>query len=99
MVRLKISEIDDYIYKLIDDNKKIYIFNLEFIDIKKDIKEGDFIIMPAELLNPKYEGYSTNYTFGEMDSIYGKNNLDINSTDVIMVETSDENKYYKRLYG
>ena len=73
MVKLEITKIDGYIYQLLDQNKNKHSLNLEFIGIKEDIKVGDFINISDELLNQEYSGYSTNYTFGELKSKYGKN--------------------------
>jgi len=38
------------------------------------VKDGDYIHISAELLNPRYAGYSTSYTFGNLNNKYGKDN-------------------------
>ena len=99
MIKLKIVNIDGYQYYLEDEDKHNYIFNLEFLDVEDDIKVGNFINISAELLNPRYAGYSTNYTFGSLESKYGKDKIKLNDIDVIKIETEDKEIYLKRLYG
>lgn len=60
MVKLKIINIDGDIYNLKDTKENNYTLNLEFFDIDKKPQIGDYIYMSAELLNPRYEGFSTN---------------------------------------
>ena len=99
MIKLKIVNIDGYQYYLEDEDKRNYIFNLEFLDVEDGIKVGNFINISAELLNPRYAGYSTNYTFGSLESKYGKDKIKLNDIDVIKIETEDKEIYLKRLYG
>lgn len=66
---------------------------------QKDQRNGDYICIAEELLNPKYEGYSTSYTFGSLESIYGKENILINDIDIIKVIIDEKEIYLKRLYG
>lgn len=99
MKKLKIINNDNYLYDLEDESKNKYTLNLEFHDIKERINVGDYIYISAELLNPKYAGYSTSYTFGKLDSKYGKENISMNDIDVIKIETNNLEIYLKRLYG
>lgn len=99
MIKLKIVNIDGYQYYLEDEDKHNYIFNLEFLDVEDDIKVGNFINISAELLNPRYAGYSTNYIFGSLESKYGKDKIKLNDNDVIKIEIEDKEIYLKRLYG
>lgn len=55
--------------------------------------------MSEELLYENYEGYSTSYTFGNMDSKYGKKNVSENDIDVIKIVVDKKEIYLKRLYG
>lgn len=55
--------------------------------------------MNKELLNSKYEGYSTIYTFGDLKSKYGKTNISLDDIDVIKVILDKTEIYLKRLYG
>ena len=59
MVKLRIVDIDNYKYYLEDEYKNNYTINLEFFDLKEKLKIGNYIYMNKELLNSKYEGYST----------------------------------------
>lgn len=99
MKRLKIIKKDNYIYNLMDEKENTYTINLEFLDIKEELKEGDYLNISAELLNPKYAGYSSSYTFGKLDNKYGKENIQLNSIDVIKIEINEKELYLKRLYG
>ena len=82
-----------------DKNNNKYELNLEFNDIEEQPQIGDYIYISAELLNPKYAGYSTSYTFGKLENKYGKENIEIDDIDVIKVKTKKLEIYLKRLYG
>ncbi len=99
MVRLKILEIDDFIYKLEDEQNKTYTMNLEFFDIDEELKVGDYINISPKLLDIRYEGYSTNYTFGSVDSEYGKKFITPDDIDLIKLEINQKEIFLKRLYG
>lgn len=99
MIKLELIDKKDYIHKFKDNNDKLYTLNLEFLDIEKEIEVGDYISFSAELLNPRYAGYSTNYTFGSLESKYGKDKIKLNDIDVIKIQTEDKEIYLKRLYG
>ena len=99
MVKLKINNISNYDYELEDMEENKYTLNIEFLDIEEKPKVGDYISISAELLNPRYAGYSTNYTFGSMDSEYGKDNLSPLDIDVIKLEIDKKEILLKRLYG
>ena len=55
--------------------------------------------MSEELLKKNYEGYNTNYTFGGLDSIYGKKDIELTDIDVIKLVIDKKEIYLKRLYG
>ena len=99
MKKLKITKKEDYKYFLEDEIGNKYDFNMSFLDIAEEIGIGDYIVFSDELLNPKYEGYSKMYTFGDLESKYGKNNISLTDIDVIKVVTKDKEIYLKRLYG
>jgi hypothetical protein len=99
VVKLRIVEIEGYEYELLDINNQRYKFNLEFIDIFEQPKVDDFIVMDECLLNPRYAGYSTSYTFGPMDSKYGKENVTQADPDFVVLIVDDEEIVLKRLYG
>ena len=99
MIKLKIVNIDGYKYNLEDEDEHNYIINLEFFDVEEKLKIGNYIYINRELLNSKYEGYSTSYTFGSLENKYGKENISIDDIDVIKVILGKEEIYLKRLYG
>ena len=99
MIKLKIVNKSNYDYELEDMKENKYTLNLEFLDVEEKPKEGDYISISAELLNPRYEGYSTNYTFGKLDNEYGRKDLSPIDIDVIKVEIDKKEILLKRLYG
>lgn len=99
MIRLEVVDKKDYIYKFKDNKDNIYTLNLEILDLEKEIKVGDYVSFSAELLNPRYVGYSTNYTFGSLENKYGRDKIKLNDIDIIKIETEDKEIYLKRLYG
>ena len=99
MVKLKIINISNYDYELEDMKDNKYTLNLEFLDIEEKPEVGDYISISAELLNPRYAGYSTNYTFGSLDNEYGRKNISPIDIDVIKLEIDSKEILLKRLYG
>jgi hypothetical protein len=99
MIKLKIVNIDSYKYNLQDEDKNNYIINLEFFDLEEKPKIGDYIYINKQLLNSKYDGYSTSYTFGSLENKYGKEKISIDDIDVIKVVLDKTEIYLKRLYG
>ena len=98
MIKLEIINKDDYIYNLKDEKDNKYDLNLEFLDIAESPKVGDYIYISAQLLNPRYAGYSTSYTFGGLDNKYGREHLSPKDIDVIKVEIDKKEIFLKRLY-
>jgi len=98
MIKLQIINRNNYLYEL-KDNDKRYSMNLEFLDIDENLKEGDYIFFSRELLDPKYEGYSTSYTFGNLENKYGKSNISIEDIYLIKIVIDEKEIYLKRLYG
>lgn len=100
MVKLKVESVKDkYVYKLVNDINEEYQFNLEFVDLETLPKENDYIYMSAELLNPRYAGYSTLYTFENLEHKCGKANITLDDIDVIKLVVDNKEIYLKRLYG
>lgn len=99
MTKLKIVDKKKYEYNLEDENNNKYNLVLDFFDIKDKPKIGDYIYMRKDLLNPKYDGYSTSYVFGNLENKYGKENISIDDIDIIKVVMDDLEIYFKRLYG
>ena len=96
MVKLKIININDYEYSLKDEEEHNYIINMEFFDVDENPRIGDYIYINKELLNPKYDGYSTSYTFGSLENKYGKENIQMEDIDVIKVTLNNKEIYLKR---
>lgn len=99
MIKLEIVDKNNYEYTLKDERDNNYILNLDFFDIEEKPKNGDYIYINKELLNSKYEGYSTSYTFGSLENKYGRENILIDDIDVIKVVIDNMEIYLKRLYG
>lgn len=99
MEKLKIIKKDGNEYKFIDENDNEYEFVIIFYDIDFEPEVGDFIEFNEDLLDETYDGYSLFYTFGSIDSVYGKENIDKNDTDIIVLITKEKNTFMKRLYG
>lgn len=99
MMKLRIVEKNNYLYNLEDEVNNKYIINFEFLDIGNNPDVGNYICMNEELLNPKYDGYSTFYTFGSLDSQYGKKDIKLNDIDVVKLVMDEKEIYLKRLYG
>ena len=99
VVKLRIIKINGYSYELWDEHHQTYKLNLEFVDVFEQPKEDDFIVIEDCLLNPRYEGYSSSYTFGPLDSKYGKENVTQADPDWVVLIVDDEEIALKRLYG
>lgn len=99
MTKLKIVDKKNYEYKLEDENNNKYKLVLDFLDVKDKPKIGDYIYINEELLNSRYDGYSTRYVFGNLENKYGKENISIDDIDVIKVIIDNLEIYLKRLYG
>lgn len=99
MKKLKIINKDNYLYILEDKSHKQYQLNLEFQDINIIPNINDYIYISEKLLDKNYNEYSTMYTFGALDSTYGRNIDNENNPDIIKIELKDNSKYLKRLYG
>lgn len=98
MVKLKILDKNNYEYKLEDEKGKLYKINLEFLDVNNPLI-GNYIYINEELLNPRYDGYSTSYTFGGLKNKYGKKDIPPDDIDVIKIISDNKEIYLKRLYG
>lgn len=99
MVKLEIVKNNNYEYILKDECGGIYDLSIGFWDIEYKPQIGDYIYMNEELLNPRYSGYSTGYTFGDLNSQYGKVITEKEDIDVIKIENDKIEIYLKRLYG
>ncbi len=94
-VRLEIVNIDGYLYYLKSEDNKKFVLNLEFVNVDYKLQNGDYIWFAKSLLEEK----NSTYTFGDIESEYGRANFLLNDTDVIKIETKDKEIFLKRLYG
>ena len=99
MVLLRIQQIDKNLYNLKDQNEVDYELVIKFLDIDIVPSIGDIIHMNEQLLSNSYEGYSPFYTFGSLESVYGKANISLDDMDVIKLCSGGKTLYLKRLYG
>ena len=99
MKKLKIINIDKYMYDFVDMDGNNYRINIEFHDMEKELQVGDNICFNEQLLNPKYDGYSTSYTFGNFENQYGKKDINLDDIYVIKCIVDEKEIYLKRLYG
>lgn len=95
MIELMINKIEGYNYSLIDKEKNEYTLNLEFYDLKDEVKAYDKILMPKRIL--KQKNMMLNY--GLLDNICGKIITNSNEEDLLVLITKNKNIYLKRLYG
>ena len=96
MKKLIVSKIDDYQYVLKETaNDKIYRYSLEFYNLDKKLKIGDYIFVHDELLQERNQLLC----FDTLNSKYGRK---INSSfdkDLIVLMINNEKIYLKRVYG
>ena len=85
MKKVKITNIDNYVYTFEDKDQKTYIKNIEFQGAEMNI--GDYIYIPNEVL--------------EEDNIYtyGPVNKDAQLDDLIKIIKNDKDIYLQRYYG
>lgn len=100
MKKLKIDKIDGYNYVLIEEfSQKIYIFSIEFYDMVESPKENDFIYIHENLLDKNYPEYSTDYCFGALNSDCGRDLIEDNQDQIIIVVINHKKIYLQRLFG
>lgn len=99
MVKLEIINKKEGLYYLKDSKNNNYEFSMEFYDIDESPKIGDYLELSAELLNPRYAGYSTLYVFGNLENPCGRNTINMNNIDIIKLIVENKEIILKRLYG
>ena len=85
MKKVKVIDINNYNYTLVDNNDITYIVNIEFYDIKVDI--GDYIYLPNEVLKEK-----NLYAYGPIEHNTSIDNL-------IKIIKDNKEIYLERYYG
>ena len=93
MIRLILTNNDNFLYNFIDEKGNTYTKDIEFIDVDKP-NIGNFVYMSDVLLHS-----NDLLSFGSLDSNYGRPNLDLDDVDIIKVVDGDKEIYLKRLYG
>ena len=95
MKKLEINKIDNYQYELKDTNDKVYHFNIEFYNIDKLPKVGDYIYLNEKLLQEEYSLLS----FDTLESTYGRTIRSEEDEDLVILLIDHEKIYLKRVYG
>lgn len=85
MKKLKVIKIDNYLYTLEDEDKNIYVINIEFIDT--DINIGDYLYISNEVLEE-----NNLYTYGPIEK-------ESDIKDLVKVIKKDKDEYLQRYYG
>ena len=88
MYKLIIQEINNYDYKLIDQDNNIYNKNIEFYSKYKP-QVNDIIYVDESIINEV-----NLYAF---DEVYDTRDVDIK--DIIKVVSNDKEYYFQRRYG
>ena len=94
MKKLEIIKVDKYTYTLQDKNSNDYELILDFQNIEEQPQIGNYIYMDETILESK-----NFYTFGKLNSEYGRKIENENDKDLIILETNNKKYYLKRLYG
>ena len=79
--------------------KKLYFISFKIINLSFKLKIGDLIKFNNKLLNSEWEGYSDEYYFGPIDSIFGKQIFSENDFDLLEIKRNGKIIKLKRLYG
>lgn len=98
-MKLKITNIEDRKYTLLDINEKKYEFYLKFYDLPEQPQIGDYLDFNEKLLDPSYYEYNQEYYFGDLTSIHGRIINTEYDADFIEVHIKKKKYYLKRLYG
>ncbi len=100
MEHLKVTQIkDNSEYVLLNEKTNLtYSFILEFQGIEPP-HYGDILLFHSDLLNSKSECYSHFYSFGAIDSPYGRDKKNIDPRELIGLHTKENNIILKRIYG
>jgi hypothetical protein len=94
MIKLLITKIDSYIYELVDEEKKVYKLNLEFMNLKEKPSINDHIIIDKKILIG-----NNFYTFGPLSKEYDVlTDIGI-SKDILVLIHGEVKIYLQRYYG
>ena len=100
MEKLEVLKVEGNNYTLKNEkDNKTYNFVLTFFDVDGGVVVGDVISVHQELLDPKYEEYSTEYYFGPVDQVYGRAVKGAEDKDVIAITKGRKTIVLKRFFG
>ena len=94
MKKLEIIKVDKYTYTLQDKNNNNYELIIDFQNIEEQPQSGNYIYIDETILESK-----NFYTFGKLNSEYGRKIENENDKYLIILETNNKKYYLKRLYG
>lgn len=92
MEKLKIIKIENFNYTLLDKDNNEYKLRIEFNGLMP--KLNDYIYMDKYLLKENIL-----LSFGSLDSLYGKDLININDKEIISIMRGNKKIYLKRFYG
>lgn len=95
MKKFTITNIDNYKYTLSDDKDNTFKLNLEFLDIDYSLQVNDILYLSNTIVNNS----KSFYTFGPLNSKYGKTLSPENADDILIIDNHESKIYVKRLYG
>jgi len=94
MIELRIIKVDKFNYFLVDNNNNSYNLKIQFYDIEKKPQVGDYIYINKNMLSS-----GNVFSFGSIVGEYGKNILDGNKEEIIIIKKGEELICLKRYYG
>ena len=95
MKKLLITKKDNYKYTLKDIDNNEYQFNIEFYNIEKNPKVGDYLYVSEKILQEN----NAFLNFDSLESEYGRKIESANDDDIVALIVSGEKIYLKRVYG
>ena len=81
-------------YLLIDKDNNKYDLSIYIMDIDFEIMEGDTLYIDGVMIMDERV-----FTFGKLDSEYGRKIDDMNDKEVVVFKRKDKKYYMKRYYG
>lgn len=96
MIKLTITNLDNYLYTLKDEKGNVYNLKIEFHNLKNKPNIGNTIYINEQLLKNMNNQITS---FGPLNGIYGKNIKSANDKDLLILDNNTEEIYLKRYYG
>lgn len=98
MIALKVKEIRDNELVLVSKDSRIFTVKISFMNLYFP-KVGDLLQIDEKLLDRNSEYFCPPYTFGSLDSIYGRDMTAIPESDLLYIKSGTDIIKLKRLYG